>query len=72
MKSEHGLDLPRRLQIEFSKSIQAIAEDSGTEIEPKFMWDSFSKNYLDENFPIQILDTEVNSHKGTTKIVTTI
>ena len=32
MKAEHGLDLPRRLQIEFSKTIQTITEDTGTEI----------------------------------------
>jgi len=32
MKVEHGFDLPRRLQIEFSKTIQAITEDTGTEI----------------------------------------
>ena len=29
MKEEHGLDLPRRLQIEFSKTIQTITEDTG-------------------------------------------
>ena len=34
MKSEHGFDLPRRMQIEFSKTIQHITEDSGTEITP--------------------------------------
>src|SRR4029434_9372379 len=34
MKMEHGFDLPRRLQIEFSKTIQAITEDSGTETRP--------------------------------------
>ena len=34
MEAEHGLDLPRRLQIEFSKTIQAITEDTGTEISP--------------------------------------
>ena len=39
MKAEHGLDLPRRLQIEFSKTIQTITEDTGTEIEPADMWD---------------------------------
>ena len=34
MKAEHGFDLPRRMQIEFSKTIQHITEDSGTEITP--------------------------------------
>jgi 2-isopropylmalate synthase len=46
MKVEHGFDLPRRLQIEFSKTIQAITEDSGTEISPAAMWEAFSKQYL--------------------------
>ena len=32
MKFDHGLDLPRRLQIEFSSVIQGIVEESGTEI----------------------------------------
>ena len=41
MKTEHGFDLPRRLQIEFSKTIQHITEDSGTEISPVVMWDAF-------------------------------
>ena len=34
MKAEHGLDLPRRLQIELSKTVQHITEDTGTEIHP--------------------------------------
>ena len=42
MKAEHGLDLPRRLQIEFSKTIQHITEDTGTEITPAAMWDAFA------------------------------
>jgi 2-isopropylmalate synthase len=46
MKTEHGFDLPRRLQIEFSKTIQHITEDSGTEISPVVMWDAFKTEYL--------------------------
>jgi 2-isopropylmalate synthase len=46
MKAEHGFDLPRRLQIEFSKTIQHITEDSGTEIGPGVMWDAFQDEYL--------------------------
>ncbi|MGA1648327.1 MAG: 2-isopropylmalate synthase, partial [Ilumatobacteraceae bacterium] len=49
MKTEHGFDLPRRLQIEFSKSIQHITEDLGTEISPLTMWDAFKSEY----FPIE-------------------
>ena len=46
MKAEHGFDLPRRLQIEFSKTIQHITEDSGTEISPVVMWEAFQGEYL--------------------------
>ena len=46
MKTEHGFDLPRRLQVEFSKTIQHITEDSGTEISPGVMWDAFESEYL--------------------------
>lgn len=46
MKTEHGFELPRRLQIEFSKTIQHITEDSGTEISPVVMWDAFQSEYL--------------------------
>lgn len=46
MKMEHGFDLPRRLQIEFSKTIQAITEDSGTEISPAAMWEAFQTEYM--------------------------
>jgi 2-isopropylmalate synthase len=45
MKEEHGFDLPRRLQIEFSKTIQHITEDSGTEITPDSMWSAFQVEY---------------------------
>jgi 2-isopropylmalate synthase len=48
MKAEHGLDLPRRLQIEFSRTIQHITEDTGTEISPAAMWDAFESEYLED------------------------
>jgi 2-isopropylmalate synthase len=66
MKAEHGFDLPRRLQIEFSKTIQTITEDSGTEISPKDMWEAFEKQYLRGDWQ---LDThELVSDNGTTRI----
>jgi 2-isopropylmalate synthase len=61
MKVEHGLDLPRRLQIEFSKTIQLVTEESGTEISPVEMWDRFATEYLPDNAPIQLLSHEVTT-----------
>ncbi|HEY5889700.1 MAG TPA: 2-isopropylmalate synthase, partial [Acidimicrobiia bacterium] len=49
MKEEHGFDLPRRLQIEFSKTIQHITEDTGTEITPDSMWLTFQNEYFPPN-----------------------
>jgi 2-isopropylmalate synthase len=46
MKFEHGLDLPRRLQIEFSSVIQRLTEASGTEISADQIWSAFQSTYL--------------------------
>ncbi len=46
MKTEHGLDLPRRLQIEFSQVVQRLTEDSGGEVSPETMWSVFLDEYL--------------------------
>ena len=46
MKSEHRLDLPRRLQIEFSRVIQQHTDNEGGEVGPQQMWDIFSAEYL--------------------------
>ncbi len=46
MKADHGLVLPRRLQVEFSQSVQKITDGEGGEVSPKEMWDVFHEEYL--------------------------
>src|SRR3954471_13473380 len=46
MKEEHNLDLPRRLQIEFSSVIQRHTDDEGGEVSPAQMWDFFAAEYF--------------------------
>src|SRR5262249_39582232 len=46
MKTEHMLDLPRRLQIEFSAVIQRHTDGEGGEVSPELMWDIFATEYL--------------------------
>ena len=46
MKSEHQLDLPRRLQIEFSKVVQAKTDAEGGEVDAKELWKIFEDEYL--------------------------
>ncbi len=46
LKNDHKLDLPRRMQIEFSKLIQAKTDAEGGEITPKEIWAVFQDEYL--------------------------
>ena len=46
MKNEHHLDLPRRLQIEFSKVVQQKTDTEGGEITGDAMWQVFEDEYL--------------------------
>ncbi len=46
MRTEHGLELPRRLQIEFSQVIQRMTDSEGGEVSPAQMWEIFADEYL--------------------------
>lgn len=46
MKSGHNLDLPRRLQIEFSQVVQKITDSQGGEVTANQMWEIFKDEYL--------------------------
>jgi 2-isopropylmalate synthase len=68
MDTEHGLDLPRRLQVEFSKTVQAITEASGTVIGSGQMWDVFSETYLPEDAGLRLITSEVSTGGGHTTV----
>ncbi|XRQ03449.1 2-isopropylmalate synthase [Actinomadura welshii] len=46
MKSEHSLELPRRLQIEFSRVVQEHTDSEGGEVTAERMWDIFQSEFL--------------------------
>ena len=46
MKTEYHLDLPRRLQIEFSGVVQRHTDDEGGEVSPQAMWEFFAVEYF--------------------------
>ena len=49
LENEYGLELPRRLQIEFSRVVQHEMDASGKELQAKDLWTLFRKEYrLDE------------------------
>jgi 2-isopropylmalate synthase len=46
LKNDHQLDLPRRLQIEFSGIIQSKTDAEGGEVSPAAIWSAFADEYL--------------------------
>ena len=47
MEQDFGFVLPRQLQVEFSKTVQQVTDDTGSELSPKQIWDLFAREYLD-------------------------
>ena len=56
MEEDHGLRLPRRLQIEFSQLIQRLAEDTAAEVAPEQLWQVFESEYLAAREPHAYVD----------------
>ncbi|MDO4258638.1 MAG: 2-isopropylmalate synthase [Actinomycetaceae bacterium] len=46
MSTSHSLELPRRLQIEFSRVVQRHSDSVGGEIDPGTLWEIFADEYL--------------------------
>lgn len=75
MKADHGLALPRRLQIEFSQAIQKITDGEGGEVSPKEMWDVFAEEYLAPIQPLERIRQKVDASEldgGTDRITATV
>jgi 2-isopropylmalate synthase len=55
MRTEHAMELPRRLQIEFSQVIQTTTDAGGGEVSPAAMWEHFDAEYLSRTAPYALL-----------------
>jgi 2-isopropylmalate synthase len=64
METEHGIELPRRLQIEFSRAVQAIADGEGVELSAERLWRSFESEYLDGNGRFGFIEHKAKSDHG--------
>jgi 2-isopropylmalate synthase len=65
MKSDHHLDLPRRLQIEFSRVVQQHTDAEGGEVTSQTMGDIFATEYLDTVEPLELVTcTTVSNGNG--------
>lgn len=55
LEQEHGLILPRRLQIEFSRAIQRVTDETGSEVTASAVYDIFQKEYLLQDQPWKLI-----------------
>jgi 2-isopropylmalate synthase len=71
MKTDHHLDLPRRLQIEFSHVIQQHTDGEGGEVDAPLMWQIFAAEYLADG-DFELVKFSSTSEDGIERITTTV
>jgi 2-isopropylmalate synthase len=64
LKAEHKLDLPRRLQIEFSRIVQNLTDEDGGEIAAEEIWAEFQREYLERRTPLALNSVHTSSAAG--------
>lgn len=55
MERDHGLELPRRMQIEFSKVVQGISENTGKEVDSTTIREAFDSAFIQANSPLEFI-----------------
>jgi len=65
MKTEHQLELPRRLQIEFSQVVQRYTDTEGGEVSPALMWSTFASEYLEHTAPLVLREHRISASDDT-------
>jgi len=55
LEQEQGLALPRRLQIEFSRAIQRVTDETGKEVSARDVFSIFEKEYLQKTAPWRLV-----------------
>ena len=68
MKTEHAMELPRRLQIEFSQVIQRVTDVDGGEVTPEQMWEIFAAEYLEPRTPVALVGHESTTGEGEVEV----
>ncbi|MGH9645570.1 MAG: 2-isopropylmalate synthase, partial [Bryobacteraceae bacterium] len=61
LERDHGIKLPRKAQIEFSRVIQQITDATGREITSAEIWRAFKEEYIDQVSPLAILEHSESS-----------
>ncbi|MGP5576951.1 2-isopropylmalate synthase [Corynebacterium flavescens] len=61
MKTDHGINMPRAMQAEFSTVVQAVTDSEGGEVNSKGMWDIFTTEFLDRTTPLEEVTFQVDN-----------
>ena len=61
LEQEHGVELPRRLSIEFSQVVQEVAERTGKEITSQMIYQAFADEYLEQQTPFHLVNHRLSS-----------
>ncbi|WP_043530164.1 2-isopropylmalate synthase [Litchfieldella xinjiangensis] len=69
LESEHGIELPRRLSIEFSHVVQEVAERTGKEITSQMIFQAFSDEYLDKASDYALINHRLASEPDSPRIL---
>ncbi len=64
LRAEHKLDLPRRLQIEFSRIVQNLTDEEGGEISGEEIWAAFRAEYLERRTSLALNSVHTSSAAG--------
>jgi 2-isopropylmalate synthase len=72
LERDYSLRLPRKLQIEFSRVIQKISDQTGREIRPAELWAAFEEEYLNQRSPLACIQYSESSSAGAVTISATV
>ena len=62
METEHGVVMPRRLQVEFSGVVQRHTDTHGGEVSADGIWSMFARTYLDADTPVRYREHHLFEH----------
>ena len=72
LKSEYHVDMPRGLQVEFARRIQAITDAEGGELSPTRIWEAFGREYLDSETPLDLGSYRLSAGDEADRIVAVV
>ncbi|MDA8925121.1 2-isopropylmalate synthase [Gammaproteobacteria bacterium] len=68
LEKDHGLSLPRRLQINLSEKVQAVADQTGKEVISSEIWHVFEEQYLQVSGKFKLDNYSLSSSEDTAGI----